>query len=210
MNRDYALTLWRADLVRFELDDRQLVTGKRVIANHAGWLRRYHGLGHLGFLFQEIEALSDQISDLPRLTYAAWFHDAIYKSWRKDNEANSADWARTALARMGATSELAERVHALILATADHASGGTDHDDALFLDMDCAILGASADRYDAYARQVRQEVFWAPGGGYRKGRIAFLKAQLARPALFHTEHYSKRYEAQARFNLNRELAALTG
>lgn len=209
MNRDYALTLWRADLVRFELEDRQLVTGKRVIANHSGWLRRYHGLSHLGFLFQEIEALTDQISDLPRLTYAAWFHDAIYKSWRKDNEARSADWARTALVKMGATSELAKRVHALILATADHASGEIDQDDALFLDMGCAILGAPADSYDAYARQVRQEHVWALGGAYHKGRIAFLEAQLARPALFHTEHYSKRYEAQARANLNRELAALT-
>ena len=75
MNRDYALTLWRADLVRFGLEDRQLQTGKAVIAHHAGWLRRYHGLEHLAFLFQEIEAHADRIKDLPRLTYAAWFHD---------------------------------------------------------------------------------------------------------------------------------------
>jgi len=209
MNRDYALTLWRADLVRFELEDRQLVTGKRVIANHAGWLRRYHGLSHLAFLFQEIEALTDQIRDLPRLTYASWFHNAIYKSWRTDNEARSAEWAQTALARMGASPELGERVQGLILATADQDRDDLDHDDALFLDMDCAILGASSERYDQYARQVRQEHVWPLGGGYRKGRIAFLTARLNRDALFQTDHYAERFEAQARANLERELATLS-
>lgn len=209
MNRDYALTLWRADLVRFGLEDRQLVTGKRLIANYSGWLRRYHSLGHLAFLFQEIEAHADLIKDLPRLTYAAWFHDAIYKSWRKDNEARSADWARTALEEMGAGPELAQRVHALILATADHARGGQDHDDALFLDMDCAVLGASSEHYDHYAKQVRQEYAFVLGETFRKGRIAFLTAQLERSALFHTEVYRQRFEAQARANLERERAALT-
>jgi hypothetical protein len=130
MTPDFALTLWRADLVRFELQDRQLKTGKRVIANHAGWLRRYHGLDHLAVLFEQIEAQTDQITDLPRLIYAAWFHDAIYKSWRRDNEQRSADWAQTALVDMGASEDLAARVHRLILATADHAGGGADADDA--------------------------------------------------------------------------------
>ena len=209
MNRDYALTLWRADLVRFGLEDRQLKTGKTVIANHAGWLRRYHGLGHLTFLFQEIEAHAELIRDLPRLTYAAWFHDAIYKSWRKDNEVRSADWAQSALVDMGADAHLAQRVQTLILATADHASGGQDDDDALFLDMDCAILGAPAEPYDRYVRQVRQEYVWAPGGAFRKGRLAFVNAQLDRSALFHTEPYRQRFEAQARANLERERAALS-
>ena len=209
MNRDFALTLWRADLVRFGLEDRQLVTGKRLIAHHSGWLRRYHGLAHLAFLFQEIEEMREHIRDLPRLVYAAWFHDAIYKSWRKDNETRSADWARSALETMGAASELCESVHALIIATADHARGGQDQDDALFLDMDCAIMGATQERYDVYARQVRREYFWAPGGAFRTGRIAFLKSQLARDKLFHTEVYRQRLEAQARTNLERELKALS-
>ncbi|WP_375549784.1 metal-dependent phosphohydrolase [Oceanicaulis alexandrii] len=209
MNREFALTLWRADLVRFGLDDRQLVTGKHIIKNHSGWLRRYHGLSHLAFLFKEIEALSDQIDDLPRLIYAAWFHDAIYKSWRNDNEQRSADWAQAALVDMGATSDLASRVHSLILATADHAGGGIDADDALFLDMDCAILGTDPDAYDQYARQVRAEHLWAPPQSYKKGRAAFLTRQLERERLFHTAAYQDRFEAQARANMQRELAKLT-
>ncbi|MBC40084.1 MAG: hypothetical protein CMH91_13620, partial [Oceanicaulis sp.] len=84
-----------------------------------------------------------------------------------------------------------------------------DADDALFLDMDCAILGASAEQYDRYVRQVRQEHVWAPGGAFRKGRLAFVSAQLDRPAIFHTEPYRQRFEAQARANLERERAALS-
>lgn len=209
MNREFALTLWRADLVRFGLDDRQLVTGKHIIKNHSGWLRRYHGLSHLAFLFKEIEALSDQIDDLPRLVYAAWFHDAIYKSWRNDNEQRSADWAQTALVEMGATSDLAARVHSLILATADHASGGSDADDAVFLDMDCAVLGADPEVYDQYARQVRAEYFWALPGRFKAVRAACLKRQLDQERLYHTPAYQERFEAQARENMQRELAKLT-
>jgi predicted metal-dependent HD superfamily phosphohydrolase len=209
MTPDFALTLWRADLVRFELQDRQLKTGKRVIANHAGWLRRYHGLDHLAVLFEQIEAQTDQITDLPRLIYAAWFHDAIYKSWRRDNEQRSADWAQAALVDMGADEALAARVHRLILATADHAGGGADADDALFLDMDCAVLGAAPDAYDQYARQVRAEHIWALPQSYKKGRAAFLNRQLERERLFHTAAYQDRFEAQARANMQRELAKLT-
>lgn len=209
MTPDFALSLWRADLVRFALEDRQLKTGKRVIAHHAGWLRRYHDLGHLAFLFEQIEAQADQIDDLPRLIYAAWFHDAIYKSWRSDNEQRSADWAQTALVDMGADEALASRVRRLILATADHAGGGSDTDDALFLDMDCAVLGADPDTYDQYARQIRAEYFWAPPGRFKTGRAAFLRRQLERETVFHTAAYQNRFEAQARANIQRELTKLT-
>lgn len=209
MNREYALTLWRADLVRFGLDDRALKTGKTIIANHAGWHRRYHGLNHLGFLFQALETDAEQISDLPRLTYAAWFHDAVYKTWRKDNERASADWAQSALIEMGADRALTERVHALILATANHSSGGQDADDALFLDMDCAILGSDPAVYAEYVRQIRFEYGWVPGSRYKSGRRAFVKSQLDRPTIFHSNLYQDRYEAQARRNLQNELASLT-
>lgn len=209
MNREYALTLWRADLVRFGLEDRTLKTGKTIIANHSGWHRRYHGLNHLAFLFQALEADAERISDLPRLIYATWFHDAIYKSWRKDNERVSADWALQALTDMGADPALAQRVHSLILATTDHAQGGQDQDDMLFLDMDCAILGADPETYERYTRQVRFEYGWVPAKHYKQGRTAFIRGQLARPTLFHTELYQDRYEAQARINLETELARLS-
>jgi predicted metal-dependent HD superfamily phosphohydrolase len=186
-------------------DDR---LGAKLIARHDQRWRRYHGLAHLRFLFDEIDTVRAEITDRPRLVFTTWFHDAIYITWRKDNEARSADWAKAALARLGASDELASNVSRLIRLTADHAQGGRDHDDDLFLDMDCAILGAPPEVYAAYAKAVRAEHWWVPVGAYRKERRAFLERQLKREPLFLTETYQARFGAQARANMKEELDRL--
>lgn len=201
------LDRWRADLHGAGLSQNDRL-GATLIARHDQCWRRYHGLSHLRFLFEEIDALRDDITDIHRLVFAAWFHDAIYIPWRKDNEARSADWAKAALARLGASEALAANVSRLIRLTADHAKGGRDHDDDLFLDMDCAILGAPPQVYAAYANAVRAEYGWVPGGAYRKGRKAFLERQLKRDPLFLTETYEARYGDQARVNMREELDRL--
>lgn len=206
--REAALARWRADMAALGLVDRGDAAGRALIARHDRPWRRYHALGHLDFLSGEIERHRDRIAEPARLILAAWFHDAIYNTLRKDNEARSADLAARTLPGLGASETLTARVCALIQATADHASGGADADDALFLDMDCAILGAPAQTYDRYARQIRFEYGWAPSGLYRRGRRAFLSAQLARERLFHTGAYEDAFGGQARANLARELAAL--
>jgi len=201
------LDRWRADLQGAGLaqDDR---LGAKLIARHAQGWRRYHGLSHLRFLFDEIDARRDEITDRPRLIFATWFHDAIYVTWRKDNEARSADWAQAALARLGADEVLVSNVSRLIRLTANHAQGGADNDDNLFLDMDCAILGAPPEIYAAYANGVRAEYWWVPGGRYRAGRKAFLERQLKREPLFLTGTYQARYGAQARVNMQSEIDGL--
>ncbi|MGJ3232243.1 MAG: HD domain-containing protein [Oceanicaulis sp.] len=202
---------WALHAAEAGLDDPRSRIGRRVIAKYAAPWRRYHGLGHLAFLFGEIERLRGEIADRDRLRFAAWFHDAIYVSWRKDNEARSAAWAQRALAAMGASDRLQSKTAALIEATADHAGAAlADLDDALFLDMDMAILGAPPESYDRYARQVRFEYAFAPGPLYRKGRSAFLKAQLARERIFHTAQYERERGDQARANMARELDRLSG
>ncbi|MEQ8433911.1 MAG: hypothetical protein RIA71_06690 [Oceanicaulis sp.] len=201
--------LWAAHAVAAGLSDPGARTGRAVILRYALPWRRYHGLGHLRFLFGEIERLQADINDLHRVRFAAWFHDAIYISWRKDNEARSAQWAEQALARMGGDSGLCNSAARLIEATADHAGAAPqDGDDALFLDMDMAILGAAPEIYDRYARQVRLEYAWAPGPLYRKGRSGFLAAQLTRERIFHTDRYERERADQARANMARELARL--
>lgn len=201
------LDRWRADLDAAGLarDDR---LGAKLIARHDQRWRRYHGLSHLRFLFDEIDRLSEEITDRPRLIFAAWFHDAIYIPWRKDNEARSADWAQVALARLGAGEALVSNLSRLIRLTADHAQGGADHDDDLFLDMDCAILGAPPDLYARYAKGVRAEYWWVPPWRYRKARKAFLESQLGRAPLFLTQTYQARHETQARANMRREADGL--
>lgn len=208
MTADEALTRWQSDLARYRLTDEGDRIGRRIIRNHEGLLRHYHGLAHVAFLFGEIEAHGDLIREPERLVFTAWFHDAIYLSWRKDNEERSALWAERALESMGASAGLRQRTSALIRQTANHAAGGADGDDALFLDMDCAILGAAPDIYARYAANVRREYFWAPTSLYRKGRSAFLKAQLDRSRIFLTDLYEARFAEQARENLHHELVQL--
>ncbi len=182
--------------------------GRKLIRHHAGPSRHYHGLSHLEFLFGEIDTHRDQIRDLNRLIFATWFHDAIYISWRKDNEARSANWAVHSLGSLGASEALQSSVGSLIRQTANHAEGGNDNDDNLFLDMDCAILGAPADVYAKYAKGVRSEYWWVPKGRYRAGRKSFLENQIERSPLFLTEAYNARYGAQALVNMREEVAGL--
>ena len=198
------LERWRADLEGAGLgqDDR---LGRKLIARHAQGWRRYHSLSHLRFLFDEIDARREEITDRPRLIFTAWFHDAVYVAWRKDNEGH---WAKAALTRLGASEALIRNVSRLIRLTADHAQGGIDRDDDLFLDMDCAILGAAPEVYARYAKGVRAEYWWAPSWSYRKARRAFLESQLARSPLFLTGQYEARFGAQARANMRREADTL--
>ena len=201
------LARWRTDLSAAGLkpDDG---LGRKLIARHGQRWRRYHGLSHLRFLLNEIEALRAEITDLPRLIFTTWFHDAIYISWRKDNEARSADWSETALGVLGASDALIGKVSQLIRQTANHAEGGADHDDNLFLDMDCAILGAPPEIYERYAKGVRAEYWWVPPKRYRAGRKAFLQSQLRREPLFLTDVFEAKYGAQARANIQEELDRL--
>lgn len=181
----------------------------RVLDAYGAPQRRYHGLSHLAFIFTELDAL-EGLADAPRLWFAAWFHDLVYVTTRKDNEARSAERALEALAEMGAPVGLCERVAALVNATARHHEGGGDAEADLFLDIDMAILGAPGEIYDAYAAGVRQEYAFAPEPLYRAGRRAFLAGVLARPRLFLTARYETRLGPQARANIARELAALAG
>ena len=101
----------------------------------------------------------------------------------------------------------------MIEATATHALPDPDdkaagRDAALFLDMDLSILGASPVEFDAYEAAVRREYGWVEEKAWRAGRAAVLEKFLARPHIFHTEAFRQRFEAQARKNLARSLAAL--
>ncbi|MBU6371590.1 MAG: hypothetical protein KJS97_02595 [Alphaproteobacteria bacterium] len=172
---------------------------------HAEPHRAYHGLAHVRFLLVEITRRRALIAEPPLLIFAAWMHDAVYVPFAKDNEARSAAWARQALAPLGA---LAERVGDLILKTADHHAGEATPDEALFLDMDFAILGAPAPIYRGYAAAIRREYAAAEAGAYCAGRAAFLRTVLAQPRMFRTMVYEAEFARSARANLAWEIAEL--
>ncbi len=74
--------------------------------------------------------------------------------------------------------------------------------------MDLSILGAPPAAFDSYEAAVRREYAWVDDKAWRSGRAAVLKKFLARPQIFHTEAFRQHFEAQARKNIARSIAAL--
>lgn len=176
---------------------------------HSEPARVYHGLEHidaLAKLYREVAEIASWRTPA-EVKLAILFHDAIYEPGHLDNEERSAGLAETYLS----TSIVDHvRVAAMIRATKAHgeAEVGTDHDFAHFLDADMAIIGAPGPTYERYAEQVAAEFSKVPSAMYRLGRIAFLRGQLAREQLFHTNYFRARFGVRARVNLTKELRRL--
>ncbi|MGM9425495.1 HD domain-containing protein [Hydrogenophaga sp. MI9] len=161
---------------------------------------RYHTQQHLRECLALLEPALDLAQRPGEVELALWFHDAVYDPQGKDNKARSADWACDALAQAGACDEVQLRVRALIMATC-HDAEPVDSDARLLVDIDLAILGADPARFAEYDAQVRDEYRWVPSWLYRRKRKEVLAGFLARPAIYGTERFRERFEAQARDNL---------
>ncbi|MER8692373.1 hypothetical protein NKI77_11780 [Mesorhizobium opportunistum] len=174
--------------------------------------RYYHNLAHIEAMLALAGDYRGLLGDPQAVEAAIWFHDAIYDSKAKDNEAKSAALAEKWLAGRIDAGRMS-RISAMILATATHELPRFDdatatRDASLFLDMDLSILGAEPDAFDAYERAVRREYHWVEEPMWRAGRGAVLTSFLARPHIFHTEEFRRRFEPQARLNMARSLEAL--
>ena len=184
----------------------------RLSALYRAANRHYHGIAHIEALLALAAEYRPALTDPDAVEAAIWFHDAIYDSRAKDNEARSAELARQSLADRADAARI-DRIAAMIEATATHqlpdlGSSGTNRDAALFLDMDLSILGAPPSAFDAYEQAVRREYQWVDDATWRSGRTAVLKGFLARPHIFHTPEFRKRFEMQARENMARSVARL--
>ena len=174
--------------------------------------RHYHGLAHIEAMLALAAEYRHLLHDPEAVEAAIWFHDAIYDSRAKDNEAKSAELAEKRLAGRVGPHRLA-RVAAMISATATHQlppfrDENALDDAALLLDMDLATLGAEPAVFDAYEKAVRREYGWVEEPMWRAGRSAVLQNFIARPHIFNTQIFRDRFEARARENLDRSLRAL--
>lgn len=178
-----------------------------LIARYSEAHRQYHTLQHLGECLANFKTLAHLPEHPLEVRLALWFHDAIYDLGRSDNEARSADWAQAEILAAGLPRAMSERVAALIMATCHNASPeGIDAE--VVVDIDLWILGAPAERFDEYERQVRLEYGHLPEGVFRVGRMAVLQQFLGRGRLFSTREFVERYEGRGRQNLVRSLAEL--
>ena len=183
--------------------------------------RKYHTSVHLSEMLTALKTLYKRHhTATPRaVLLAAWFHDAVYEANPGEDEAASADLARTALTPLASTGFLTNRgvtaIAHLIELTASHqladgieeyTSGAlTRADAAFFLDADLAILAADSPRYTRYVAGVRAEYAHYAPDAFTRGRAGILQGFLNRTAIYASDTAHFLWDAPARLNLRTEL-----
>lgn len=176
---------------------------------HAERGRHYHNFEHLAAMFRHFDEHHTSLQHPENVALAIFFHDAVYKPTRKDNEESSADLARKSLSAIGLPAEQIATVASFTLATKSHAwHPGDPPDLAWLLDFDLSILGTDWSTYLRYSQQIRREYRIYPNLLYRPGRRKALTHFLERPEIFHTTYFRQQFEQQARENLTREIKML--
>ncbi|MFF3317586.1 hypothetical protein ACFYV5_19050 [Streptomyces sp. NPDC003035] len=182
--------------------------GRNLLARWAEPQRRYHTVTHLRAVLDRVDELSEHAGDVELARLGAWFHDAVYRPDRSENEERSAALAEKALTEAGLPPEAVTEVARLVRLTITHDPAAGDLDGEVLCDADLAILATDADTYGGYARAVREEYAFVPDDTFREGRAAVLRQLLALPRLFRTPYGTRNWETKARRNLERELSAL--
>ena len=181
----------------------------RLLVRHRERQRRYHTIEHVAAVVDHVTELArvEAPHDLGAVVAAALYHDAVYEPTSPANERASARLARRDLTSLCWDPPRVERVAEMIEGTATHLDPA-DVDTAVLYDADLAILAASAPAYDAYVVAVRSEYRHVDDDAWTSGRTAVLQGFVERPTLYATDSGRERWEAGARANLARELAAL--
>lgn len=180
---------------------------KKIEHHHTEKGRYYHTLQHLENLIGELKSCDELIQEKEAVLWAVFFHDIIYAATRKDNEEKSAELAVSTLTVLGVSSDVREKCRLHILATRSHELS-SDNDTNLFTDADLSILGRPWPEYEAYSGQVRKEYRIYPDLVYKPGRKHVLKHFLQLPQIYKTDFFFRKYEQQARWNMEKEMTVL--
>ncbi|WP_424212474.1 hypothetical protein ACN20G_10495 [Streptomyces sp. BI20] len=186
--------------------------GDRLLTAWAEPARRYHDTAHLLAVLRRVDELLDAGAPAPdpaAVRLAAWFHDAVYRPDRSENEERSAAWAERALPELGVPGARTAEVARLVRLTVTHDPAPGDRHGELLCDADLGVLAGDPDAYARYAAAVRDEYSFVPEPAFRAGRADVLRGLAELPALFRTAHGAAHWEGPARRNLAAELRALT-
>jgi predicted metal-dependent HD superfamily phosphohydrolase len=178
-----------------------------VETNYSGKNRHYHILAHLDNLFKQLSEVKSAIEDWDVLLFSMFYHDAIYKASRNDNEEKSAALAQQRLNSISFPQDRIAKCIAQILATKGH-SESNDSDINFFTDADLSILGMDWNSYSDYYKQVRKEYSIYPNFMYIPGRKKVLNHFLSMKRIFKTDYFFDKFENAARTNLAVELKEL--
>jgi predicted metal-dependent HD superfamily phosphohydrolase len=182
--------------------------GEELLERYAEPHRHYHGLGHLAFVLDRIDAFATGSHDLFSVRLAAWFHDAVYAIPPAEisNEEASARLAIRTLVRSGFEQEELGEVARLVRLTEQHRTSGSDINGELLCDADLAILASPAEEYRRYVEAVRAEYPRLSDEEFAAGRLQVLLS-LGGRTLFRT-HAGRKINSVAQQNLAAEALEL--
>ncbi|MGW8374326.1 hypothetical protein [Streptomyces sp. ODS28] len=192
--------------------------GEKLLERWSEPQRRYHSLDHLLHVLNRVDELASHTHasgphsgmDVDAVLLAAWFHDAVYRPDRSENEERSANLAERALPEAGVSDERTAEVARLVRLTVTHDPEPGDTNGELLCDADLAVLAGTPEEYARYAADVREEYGFVPDDAFRAGRSDVLRQLLDLPQLFRTSYAYDNWERVARRNLATELELLTG
>jgi predicted metal-dependent HD superfamily phosphohydrolase len=174
--------------------------------------RYYHSWDHIEALLRHYRRWEAHFHRPVPVLWALYWHDAIYDPQAKDNEEQSAVLLEHDAQGHLPADDIAFAAAIVCATTAHKVPDGLSAEDAadtaLFLDLDLSILGTPVQVYDRYETDIRKEYAFVPEVAFCAGRGAILKGFLARERLYLTDLAHAEWDAPARANLKRAIAAL--
>jgi predicted metal-dependent HD superfamily phosphohydrolase len=177
----------------------------KIVSKYSESHRHYHNLKHVYSVLAWFNELKSQTQNPDATELALWLHDVVYDPKLKNNEEQSALFAKDLLSNLGVNEAVINRVEKLVLCTKDHEAPQDDVDAQVLLDLDLAIFGATELDYQSYKSAIRAEYahVWSPV--YRLNRNKLLKSFLKRKNIYSTELMRRKLENQARLNIANEI-----
>jgi len=170
--------------------------------------RFYHTFdGHINDCLIEFEPVRYLCGHPDEVEMSIWTHDIVYDTHLTDNEERSAQLAYEISKEIGMSDSFAERTFNLVLAT-KHIEIPQDIDAQILVDIDLAPFGKPPEEFREDVENIRKEYEWVKEDQFNSRRAILLRRFLDRPYIYSTEFFRKKYEIQARKNLEDEIARL--
>lgn len=172
--------------------------------------RYYHNINHINFCLGQLELVPKLDSYEEKIvTYAIWYHDAIYNPYSIKNEAASAELFRATHTNSD-ISVYINNIEDAILETAYHTDDVLEPTSttALMLDIDLAGLGQDWETFSDNGDMIRLEYSHIDDYTFTHNRLKFFEALARKSHIYYTEFFSHKYEVAAQTNVDNEIKRL--
>lgn len=197
-DKDKFLDLWQ----RIDAKGDGLLVFQRLKELYSEPQRKYHNVNHIHHCLEQFEYVRHLPNDSEAVEMAIWFHDAVYDPRSSNNEIRSAKFALNVL-RLGKLHDSFNmKVSALIMHTR-HLRPPRDIDAQILVDIDLSSLGKPWEEFVLDSYLIRLERRHIPEKDFHIDRGIFFQKLLMRPTVYLTQYFHRKYEAQARENLEK-------